>query len=97
MTGQPMALEPTHHARRSGRWTIQWIGFAWFNYGPALDLDLSPERWAEIASSRIPIGDEIDWLRREVDRQANHQVIQNCHDDEHYMGVDCRRYTRSTA
>ena len=63
-------------------WTFQYGASTWFWFGPALDLPLSAQRWAEIACSLILFQEQTDWLQRQCSDEAQATVAEICDSSE---------------
>ena len=59
-------------------WTVSWAAVAWTSYGPALDLELPPDQWVQIAASGIILGEALEWLRRGWTPEADELVVAEC-------------------
>ena len=59
-------------------WTFTYGASTWFWFGPALDLPLSAQRWAEIACSLILFEEQTEWLRRQCSDEAQAAVVEIC-------------------
>jgi hypothetical protein len=56
-------------AQKSGTqtsWTIDNFAAAWLWYGPELEMELSPEQWAQIASSGVLFEKQTQWLKAQA-------------------------------
>jgi hypothetical protein len=62
-------------------YTISWSALAWLNYGPALSLALTPERWAQIVCSGAAFALD-DWLRETWTPEATDQTVALCTSDD---------------
>jgi hypothetical protein len=55
---------------------------AWLWFAPALDMDLSPQQWAEVAMSGVLFEQQTDWLRRKATEEAKVLLARLCTSDE---------------
>lgn len=63
-------------------WRIEYGAQAWLRFGPALDAELPPSRWAEIAVSGVLFEEEISWLRQQWTPEAAEGFAALCDDTD---------------
>jgi hypothetical protein len=73
---RPYAETITWNDREGGRsWSQENGPAAWVWYGPAIDKDLTPTQWAQIATSGVAaFNEQHDWLRRHCTDEAVAQI-----------------------
>jgi hypothetical protein len=68
-------------SEEDGTSTTQPQAYAVFTLGPAVDLVLSPERWAQVACSAVVFAEQRDWLRSQYQTEAA-RVAAQCEADD---------------
>ena len=71
--------EAVRHVEGSS-WKVDVRAGAWMFYGPALDLDLTPEQWAQVATCGFLFDKQFSWLRRKCTDAAKSVVAEICRD-----------------
>lgn len=78
----PETITWTKRTAQGSSWTINNFAAAWLYFGPALDVDLDPDQWAEIAMSGVLFDNQTSWLQRKVSDEAIDAVIGICAKDD---------------
>jgi len=60
------------------RWTQENMAAAWIWFGPALDMDVTPQQWAELAVSGVLFQDQTEWLWRHCTDEAKRILAAIC-------------------
>jgi hypothetical protein len=56
--------------RSKSSWSMPNEAAAWLWFGPALDMELEPRQWAEIAASGVLFEEQIEWLQRQASSEG---------------------------
>lgn len=64
-----------------GRLQIERRGWVWLVLGPAAGAPLSPERWAEIATSGFVLSNQAQWLSEQYTEEGIRRAVELCVSD----------------
>lgn len=64
--------------RNGGTWSIEHRTIAALCFGPAVELKLTPNEWADLANRPISYADEAGWLRSECSEEAISRLLDIC-------------------
>ena len=59
-------------------WSQENEAAAWLWFGPALDKDVTPRQWAELASCGVLFHDQTEWLQRKSTAEAKRELALLC-------------------
>jgi hypothetical protein len=59
-------------------WSMENLPAAWIWFGPALDIDVTPQQWAELAASGVLFEEQMEWLQRKATEEGKRLLAEVC-------------------